>query len=330
MADIHGNQQPNENHAYREYGGTRPDAHVVWQGPTDEALHGAPSAEHAYEYEQAAAAAQETPQIAVDGEGVGGEQAEWRSDVAPGQLSNAPTPSNEGGRSWEPLNLKRESSRNTNTDPEAPPTLPPLNADTQFGGTIGDITTTDPENPKEGEYAYHHQTVSPTMPPPSMRSNGTPDPSDGYHTPLEAPPPIAIARPASPGLASPSGGKISAAAFRRGAKPRQSTDGDEVTSPIVSTLPTLPGGSPKADQSTRRLPVPPAGAPDFPPGTTAMGYPDEKKMPANEAYADAPEAGASQPAPTHAPGQEELTPEELATRGPPPSYGGTSGGDSLR
>lgn len=359
---VPGASGADENHAYREYGGTRaPSAgtpaaaggHVFWQGPTDEALHGSGGAgpaapepvAHAYEYAQhaemeranaapattAAPTSVDAAEAAESADAAGPlppimgavippantarqsvalseihkqEEQAWReaeelravvegqSQPVLGQGQSAERFAQEvtagteaESRPWEPLNIKRGAT--------PVPTGGPA--------VVADSTTATGAAPTGLEI--------PLMPPRSLSALSGSGGTDGFHTPPEIPNsmqgqfppapapaiqpgdihPAGAASASSPVVTSPtsvsSGGKISAAAFKRG--PRFSNNStaaetaavlpaagsSEAAGVLAASNATGEGrtsaeylahgadvpGSPSVGGS-RRLPVPPAGA----------------------------------------------------------------------
>lgn len=296
---------------YKEYGGQRMDSYgsagtagnqVVWQGPTEEALHAHSQREqekqrdpryqseqgHDYEYEQ---------QKQMDAD-----SAAWRETPAHNQAEQSFTPIAEHptgdlqsppatASSWEPLSVKRDQAPMADTNGSHLPTSTGEASNVPLGAPV-DLAppTTDRDN------APSPSELSELAPPnPAFMNDGVraQTPNDGFYTPMEGldadpinqlerleqmekdyvipqsqstefattsgpPPPQPINVPTgrdSPAPMTPSsptsanmyghrstsssgGGKISAAAFRRGAKPRMSGDDEE-------------------SRSARRLPVPP-------------------------------------------------------------------------
>jgi hypothetical protein len=305
---------------YKEYGGQRQDSygsasggnHVVWQGPTEEALHAHAQQEqqrndpkyqseqgHDYEYDQqrqmdAEAAAWRATQ------GQGPEQtitpiAEHPNGHDNGDLVYPPATAS----SWEPLSVSRDVTHQADTNgsttpmphfptPPAHTTHDPLGAPLELAPPVDDranapspseLSELAPPNaafmagsrgptPQEGFYTpmteldadpieqlrrleemekdyvippandSDHTSTAPPPPPPPPMPIPVPVPSG-----RDSPVPMTPSSPTSAsmlgaGSSRGGGGKISAAAFRRGAKPRMSGDDEE-------------------SKSMRRLPVPP-------------------------------------------------------------------------
>jgi len=262
-----------EDHAYGEYGGMRGAGsgnHVVFQGPPDtpagrnghdkeESQEGAVTDHagveaHDYEFEQqrqldeervAAERSAPAPDLAVDTSEAMADADE--SDVVNNDISG----SNEELKSpWEPLNVRRDHS----VTPE-----PQALRDANLGAPLS-ASTTDTDHTAQPNHTIASPSSIELPPAPSFFNNPsipTPGERDGaFYTPMEGPAmtmPDALPIPAhtesnpAPSNASfaaaPVGGKISAAAFRRVAKPRASLEPEESNSPPSNTV--------------RRLPVPP-------------------------------------------------------------------------
>lgn len=267
---------------YDEYGGSRAnESQVVWQGPTEDALHfhtqaqtqpqaqpeshsqpqASASAEgHGYEYEQ---------QQQLDAERER-EQAAWREREA---VSHVQTPQtiDVPQSPWEPLNVRRDLISEPQQDANVNESL----ANHNLAPAL-DLPSTDPEIADTHTSIPNHIA----LPPPPTTFSRTETTDGGFYTPLEQPaplpdltpanhdenndedlpappPPIPAARnidrPSSPSYASGSGGKISAAAFRKN-KPRTSTS-DSVD--LVSNLSNESGSGNGMGNKMRRLPVPP-------------------------------------------------------------------------
>ncbi|RSH85634.1 hypothetical protein EHS25_003774 [Saitozyma podzolica] len=236
-------RQPDENHVYREYGGVRDVSstghQVMWQGPTEDAVNQIPT-DHAYEYEQQREMDQQEAAEDLRGqEELSREEEAWKSEPSHYGLNgngeqSAPLPnpheipmpsaaSSHVDRPWEPLNLKRDRT------PEPPRAHEPVILQDPIPSGPGVI-------PVPADSPAPHGYTNSAFPAPPMADLQPPHPISGdvsgdeagYHTPREAPSPLPPTIPSdippqSPSI-STSGGKISAAAFRRGVKPRQSED----------------------------------------------------------------------------------------------------------
>ncbi|EIW68385.1 hypothetical protein TREMEDRAFT_74265 [Tremella mesenterica DSM 1558] len=240
------NSDPSQSQSniYDEFGGMRPPptgilnaggsgsgAHVVWQGPTEEALN---VNEHDYERVQQREMDQEAAAWQSVSEGV--TTTEVPEIQVPIENEEVPT------SPWEPLNVKRDHSVTPTPDP-----LNPL-------ATLG--TPINPNSIPTGN-GVGVGVKDDLLPPPNMAQLTTriPTPATGeFYTPSEGPDPLneirtTVPRPSSPALSIPppqpggGGGKISAAAFRRPRPLPRNSEGEELPSP---------GG-------IRRLPVPPSG-----------------------------------------------------------------------
>ena len=239
---------------------------VVWQGPTDEALHGndneqqsqqqQPVIAHNYEYDQQQQIDAESPEArGVEGEEVGIREEQPVPDEQEA-ATNASTPreSEVNLRApWEPLNVRRD--RSVTPDPA---TLRNATLGAALGAPLS-IAATDTDNAPQHRDNVVTSPTSIDLPPPPTDFGGlhAPTPRDGgFYTPSEGrsmtpagggessyydaqtsppPPPAPILVPQPVPAASsfapvPVGGKISAAAFRRGAKPRNSVDPEDSSS----------------------------------------------------------------------------------------------------
>ncbi|ORY20374.1 Eisosome component PIL1-domain-containing protein [Naematelia encephala] len=242
---------------YGEYGGERSNGNqVVWQGPTDEALASeTETSAQAYEYEQ---------QRALDAEEAAWREQQTETEVGPGPdgaITQDVSDRDNLTSPWEPLQVRRSPP---SPEPQSQPQPQPIIEETAvLGAPIAAPAPTIQENGHNPDYI--------SMPPPPTISDMSAPPTpgaEGFYTPLEGPsPPVGRTseeRFESPAITSlpivPVGGKISAAAFRRAAKPRTSLDPDEVS----------------ASGGIRRLPVPPLGGTtrsDTPSTLSASGVP---------------------------------------------------------
>ncbi|WVW85327.1 hypothetical protein I302_107365 [Kwoniella bestiolae CBS 10118] len=230
-------------------------------------------AEHGYEYEQQKAMDAEEAWKKLEREEQAWKEAAEReeleqghpnvpatAEVAAGGLPNPHSPTEEGGSGpngnslkspWEPLNVKRgntpEPYSPTSSMPvpglgqplEIPPPPPPPAASAGPGGVVNN------------EEVVNSPTTLDI--PPLPRPSFTPAASEFYtpteipeRDPLASPPIIGGSNGSSFGSGNGSGGKISAAAFRKGTKPRASLDPDDE--------------SDSTSKMIRRLPVPPTNA----------------------------------------------------------------------
>ncbi|WRT68663.1 uncharacterized protein IL334_005642 [Kwoniella shivajii] len=153
---------------------------------------------------------------------------------------------------WEPLNVKRGNTPEPSNEISAPAL--PLGTH-----ALGQPLEIQPSviPPVEHRNEHHNEIVNSStrleMPPP-MRPSFTPGPSE-FYTPTGTIDRDPLASP--PIMPAAGGGKISAAAFRRGTKPRGSLEPDELNSPTSET----------SSKMIRRLPVPP------PPGPAGIELP---------------------------------------------------------
>jgi hypothetical protein len=279
---------PGQDHQYSDFGGSRDpnDRHVMFQGPESPEVERPKPVIHDYEFEQ---------QQQLDAE-----ERAWREShglpagpdvtavsgapvLAPPAAGHTGSQDENGGSPWQPLNVKRGEGA-------------PASVALQDGGVP------KLETPDLGEHiaanAGASYIASPTdmdlEPPPPI---GGPPPGAvtpgereaGFYTPMESPeptfpdamhvPPPAPAPPApapipvpSPALpppaaqsytSAPGSGKISAAAFRRGAK--KSVDTEEGA--YGSSAGRNDYSPDSAGRGPRRLPLPPTGGPSVPGGS---------------------------------------------------------------
>lgn len=267
---------------YSEFGGTR---QVMFQDPNNDhpstselAIRSAPGPSgtgheegkvHGYEYEQ---------QKQMDAEDawkkLEAEEAAWKSQETVETQSNphsptetipatvpAPAPQEDGDMyaPWQPLNLKKENSA------ESPATIShdgPVPV--AHSPTLAPIPLGEPTNPAPVE--TEDLPPSELVPPqPAWRAGATPTPgASEFHTPLSSPNPALDNTGLNSGSVDkepareyfPSnmgtGGKISAAAFRKGTKPKTSLGPEDSPNTSVGSPVTSIG-------EVRRLPIPPSG-----------------------------------------------------------------------
>ena len=314
-------------HADGDYGGMRAAGsdHVVWQGPGEDDSQGnghedgedldEPAANnpdvvaHDHEYDQprqlVAERAESAPeqQLAVD-----------TNDTLPNTHeqdvvdNDASTPYDEMRSPWEPLNLRRDHT----ATPEHT-----ILRDANLGPPIS-MPTTDTDQPLQQSHPITSPTSIELPPPPTsfhdLQPAQTPGGDGQFYTPMEGPSmslpdhlPVETRPATQPASFAPValGGKISAAAFRRAAKPQASLDLEDSGSSL--------------SPMTRRLPVPP-GRPETPVGATVA-------LPASPSIADEDHRFEAR----HALGRRvdndaEIHAEARKERSPPPSYAN----DSLR
>lgn len=288
-----------QQHIYGEFGGTR---HVMFHDSNNDhppaselAIPPAPGPSgtehgeekmHDYEYEQ---------QKQMDAENawkkLEAEEAAWKSQETTETSSNAHSPTEtipaavpasaaqESGdmyAPWQPLNLKKENSIGSPTTLHDSPS--PVAAAPSFAS----IPLDEPTN--HGSVMTEVLSPSELVPPqPAWRAEASPTPGESeFHTPLSSPKPVRDSmssnnasvdkEPAREYFPSNmgTGGKISAAAFRKGTKPKTSMGPED--SPNTSA-----GSSVISIGEVRRLPVPPLGPVDIElpaspaPGTTKHG-----------------------------------------------------------
>ncbi|WVQ79699.1 hypothetical protein IAT38_001799 [Cryptococcus sp. DSM 104549] len=183
---------------------------------------------------------------------------------------------------WEPLNVKRGNTPEPTTlyDGPSPPTSavhPSLSEPVYAAPTIPPPSSyTPPAATGAGEYS----PASSELAPPPNRVGATPTPGAAdFYTPMGSPapesneyfmpaPPAAAASAPAPapavsnvGAGGPTpGGKISAAAFRRGAKPKTSLEPDESFGSSTGAG-AYGEDSAAGSAGVRRLPVPPGAGP---------------------------------------------------------------------
>ncbi|OCF32639.1 hypothetical protein I316_05560 [Kwoniella heveanensis BCC8398] len=300
-----GGQPGGQSHPYSDFGGTREQGEVMFQGPDDhhdesgKAPHGhgthhahfAPVPEvvtdnsgpsgtkevdnaeaggaHDYEYEQQKTIDAEEAWKKLDAE----EQA-WKEQAAkeeqeaftapadgPPVLPNphSPDEAQPGGQQlkspWEPLNVKRgntpEPYTSQNNVSPPPPPLPPAPSGAPTGLApalpLGEpiLTNVDRSSPS---VPSNDIVASPTHLQMPTRPAFTPGTSE-FYTPTEIPDRAELFGGPRPGTPPATGGKISAAAFRRGTKPRGSLEPEESSDSN--------GNSETSSKMIRRLPVPP-------------------------------------------------------------------------
>ncbi|WVF67615.1 hypothetical protein IAT40_002373 [Kwoniella sp. CBS 6097] len=315
--DPTGQQRPGltqgQSHIYSDFGGTREQGEVMFQGPDDhhddhakgphETHHAhfaagpeistdipGPSGttnaldnedaggQHDYEYEQQKAIDAEEAWKKLDAE----EQA-WKEQAAkeeqqeavdvavvpsdgPPVLPNPHSPDDVqvNGQQlkspWEPLNVKRgntpEPYSAQNSIPPPPPPAPPAPPAPPIGGAPGlapalplgepiltNVDRSTPPVPNDDIVASPTHLQMPTRP------AFTPGTSE-FYTPTEIPDRAELFGGGGPRPSTPTtGGKISAAAFRRGTKPRGSLEPEESSDSN--------GNSETSSKMIRRLPVPP-------------------------------------------------------------------------
>lgn len=327
--------RPGQDHQYSDFGGSRNpnDRHVMFQGPESPQAAPKPST-YDYEYEQ---------QQQLDAE-----ERAWRDShglpsgpdvtavsgapqLAPPAAVHSNSQDENGASPWQPLNVKRGEGAPTPValhDGGAPVLETPdlgehiaANSSNSYITSPTDMDLAPPPpigGPRQGAVT------------PGERDSGfytpmeTPEPSFGDPLPIPpaapappappAPAPIPVPSPALPPAAASSyttatgTGKISAAAFRRGAK--KSTDTEEGAH---GSSAGLSGQSPEsAGREPRRLPLPPGGGPSMPGGFARPQTPIEAgfELPASptvDGQAAKPANGAFDDAAAH--------------DGPPPSYG---------
>ncbi|WVQ95191.1 hypothetical protein IAU59_002285 [Kwoniella sp. CBS 9459] len=307
--DPNGQQRPGmgSSHIYSDFGGTREQGEVMFQGPEDhhdeqaKPPHGTHHAhfaanpetsselpgpsgvktventendgEHDYEYEQQKAMDAEEAWKKLDAEEQAWKEQAAKEDQEPaaGPSTGHPVlpnphspdevqPNDQQLKSpWEPLNVKRGNTpepyaaQNSVPPPPPPPPAAPVST-----GVTGGAPGLAPALPL-GEPILHNIDRSP--PPASnddifaspthlqmpTRPAFTPGTSE-FYTPSEIPDRAELFGGPRPGTPT-TGGKISAAAFRRGTKPRGSLEPEDTSDSN--------GNSETSSKMIRRLPVPP-------------------------------------------------------------------------
>ncbi|WWD19293.1 hypothetical protein CI109_103751 [Kwoniella shandongensis] len=254
-------------HRYSDFGGTRGEpGEVMFSGPSDDhhpptaaAADMArtespritdPAAEHDYEYEQQKQMDAEEAWKKLDAEEAAWKEEAEKEEQQEGQLDDLPHPhQQENGHlksPWEPLNVKRGGTPEPTTLHDNP--VPPAVAAgpsvlSTLGAVVSDpVPSSAPASPTPDTEAVASSMnhTAPTFP---TRPTYTPGPSE-FYTPMENPGDREIL---GGGPVAPTGGKISAAAFRKGTKPRGSLEPDSNSD------------SENSSRAIRRLPVPPVG-----------------------------------------------------------------------
>ena len=260
---LQGHNQRGQAHFERQEAFAGHEQNERQSAPVGLSTHDEGVVSHDYEYDQ---------QRQLDAERAQANQAEaaLASDSLPNPneeeaVTNTSTPREDPANNlrspWEPLNLKRDRSATPETtglrDQSSTMRLKPISLhDANLGAPIG-ISSTDTDRIPQ----YFSSPTSIEMPPAQTFSNASlsaPTPGDGsFYTPSEGPSTTPFdgssttsqndSRPAPPIASSslgpgPVGGKISAAAFRRGAKPRTSLEADDA--------------GPAPSSNSRRIPVP--------------------------------------------------------------------------
>ncbi|KAK8854570.1 hypothetical protein IAR55_003309 [Kwoniella newhampshirensis] len=264
-------------HRYSDFGGTRGEpGEVVFSGPSDDQhAHPAPPltrvdspqvptppVEHDYEYEQQKQIDADEAWKKLDAEEAAWKEQAEREDEEQAAARDLPHShqSGENGQlksPWEPLNVRRGQTPEPTTLHDAP--VPTASSAVPAGpsalSTLGPVVSETvepvppvpvaasapptPSAPVTETIASPTNYSSPSFP---SRPTYTPGPSE-FYTPMETPGDREIL---GGGPVAPTGGKISAAAFRKGTKPRVSLEPEE-------------GSDSDNGSRIRKLPVPPVG-----------------------------------------------------------------------
>lgn len=258
-----------------------------------------------------------TPSVALhDGEAPQLDQPDLGDDI---HATSHPAQSLQQGHSEEHVNEAYGQSNDFTNEPttmDLPP--PPPIGSMSYGGAPTPSEREGFYTPLQGPTPEpHYPTTMPTPPSP-------PAPPPAPAAPAPPPPPPAPIPVPSPAIASapqtynsaPGSGKISAAAFRRGAKNRGSVDPEDMTN-YGSTPGSGQNQSPEStNRPSRKLPLPPPGMPGgFGGGRSETPIEAGYELPSSPGYEARKRLGDD--------AYDEARPEEH----PPPSYGH---GESLR